>query len=91
MAKKYIVTVLGKDSTGLVAQVSDFCWKKDLNIEEIKQEIIDGNFFMLMSVDAEQSKSSFKEIQDGLVKMGEKIGLQVVLYDTEIFKTMHRV
>jgi ACT domain-containing protein len=86
-----ILTVLGRDKKGIVAQISTFLANQDINIEEIKQGVIEGNFFMVMSVDVSDAGKSFHEIADELKELGSRIGVEISFYNQEIFKAMHKV
>lgn len=86
-----IITVIGKDQKGIVAQISTFLWEKKINIEEIQQGVMKGNFFMAMSVDAKDAKVSTLNLSEDLEKLGSKIGVKINIYDKEIFTAMHKI
>jgi ACT domain-containing protein len=86
-----IITVIGQDTKGIVAQISNLLWKNDINIEEIKQGIIEGKFFMIMAVDLEGSKMSFHQLSSSLKKLGQKIGVDINLYNKEIFTSINKI
>ncbi len=86
-----IITVIGKDTKGIVAQVSTLLWEQDINIEEIKQGIIRGNFFMIMSVDISGAKITFAKLSLDLKKLGAKIGLDINLYNKEVFTAINKI
>jgi ACT domain-containing protein len=87
----HIITVIGQDKTGIVAQVSSFLWQRKINIEEIQQGIMQGKFFMVMAVDASLSESKIPELSDELSRLGEQIGVKILIYDQGIFTAMHKV
>ena len=86
-----VITVLGKDKKGIVSHVSSFLLTIKINIEEIQQGIMKGNFFMVMSVDISDSTYSIPELADELEKLGNKIGVKINIYDQEIFQVMHKI
>ena len=86
-----IITVIGKDAPGIVAQVSTLLWKKGVNIEELNQGVIKGNFFMIMAVDLGKSSVSFEVLSRELKALGQKIGLDISLYNQQIFTAMNRI
>ena len=86
-----IITVIGKDAPGIVAQVSTLLWKKGINIEELNQGVIKGNFFMIMAVDLAKSSVSFEVLSRELKALGQKIGLDISLYNQQIFTAMNRI
>lgn len=86
-----IITVIGEDTKGIVAQISNHLWKNEVNIEEIKQGIIEGKFFMIMAVDIKESKINFHQLSTDLKKLGKKIGLDINLYNQEIFTSINKI
>lgn len=86
-----VITVIGKDTKGIVAQISTLLWKRDVNIEEIKQGVIKGNFFMIMSVDLSASSASFHQLSQELKALGKKISLDISIYNQEIFTSMNKI
>ena len=88
---KIIITVSGTDKTGIVAAVSTLLAKHSVNIEDIKQTLMQGHFVMFMLCNISASKSSFKEIKDALTQTGEKLGLEIWVQRKEIFDNMHNV
>lgn len=88
---KIIVTVSGVDKVGIVAKVTTTFADYEVNIEDIKQTLIQGHFVMFMLCDISKSKYSFKEIKDALVNAGNDIGVEIWVQRKEIFDNMHNV
>lgn len=86
-----IITVVGQDKKGIVARISTALWKEKINIEEIRQGIIEGKFFMVMSIDIDDSGLSFSEIEEKLKEVGKEAGVDVSMYNEQIFSTMHKI
>jgi ACT domain-containing protein len=86
-----IITVIGKDRTGIVANVSTALYEENINIEDIMQTIMDDIFVMAMLVDIGKSKKDIKAIRQRLEKVGVKIGMQIQIQHEKIFETMHRL
>lgn len=86
-----IITVIGVDAKGIVSQVSTLLWKRDVNIKEIKQGVIDGHFFMIMSVDLAESQTTFHKLSLDLKKLGAKIGLDINIYNKDIFTAINKI
>lgn len=91
MSDKIIVTVYGVDKVGIVAKVTSVFAQYDVNIEDIKQTLMQGHFVMFMLCNIEKSKYSFKEIKDALTKIGEELGMEIWVQKKEIFDNMHNV
>lgn len=91
MADQIIVTVSGIDKVGIVASVTSVLAKYEVNIEDIKQTLMQGHFVMFMLCDIAKSKYSFKEIKEALVKTGENLGMEIWVQKKEIFDNMHKI
>ncbi len=86
-----IVTVSGVDKVGIVAKVTSVMAQYEVNIEDIKQTLMQGHFVMFMLGNIEKSKYSFKEIKDSLVNTGKELGMEVWVQRKEIFDNMHNI
>ena len=89
--KKTIITVVGKDSVGIIAKVCTYLAENDINILDISQTIVDGYFNMMMIADMEHATGSFDEVATELEKVGEEIGVAIKCQREEIFTKMHRI
>ncbi len=85
------VTVIGRDQKGIVAKVSTVLYKHKINIEDISQKVMRGNFVMIMMVDFKDSPSDLEDVKTGLAKVGEEMGLQIQIQHEALFKAMHRI
>lgn len=88
---KAILTVIGKDKSGIIASVSNMLAEKNINIEDISQTIMQGFFTMIMLVDIETSKISLSELSKEAEILGNKIGVKIILQHEDIFNAMYRV
>lgn len=88
---KAIITVIGKDKSGIIAKVSGVLADNKINIEDINQTIVQGNFTMFMLVDFSSALVSLKELHSILVKVGEEIGVSIHVQHQDIFDVMHNV
>lgn len=86
-----IITVVGKDTKGIIAKICTYLADNNVNILDISQTIVQEYFNMMMIVDMEHVKKNFIEIADELAKVGEEIGVQVKCQREEIFDKMHRI
>ncbi len=91
MSDKIIVTVQGVDKIGIVAAVTAKMAELEVNIEDIKQTLMQGHFVMFMLCNIEKSNHSFKEIKDGLTGLGEELGMEIWVQKKEIFDNMHKM
>ncbi len=86
-----IVTVSGVDKVGIVAKVSTALAMLEVNIEDIKQTIMQGHFVMFLLGNIAKSKFSFSEIKENLTKIGDELGMEVWVQRKDIFDKMHNV
>ena len=89
--KKRIITVIGKDSVGIIAKVCVYLANNNINILDISQTIVGGYFNMVMVVDITDAKDEFDATAEKLHAVGEEMGLEVKIQHTEIFDAMHRI
>ena len=86
-----IITVVGKDTKGIIAKVCTYLAEKDVNILDISQTIVTEYFNMMMIVDMGKMNTSFETVADELDELGKSIGVQVKCQREEIFNMMHRI
>ena len=88
---KVIITVVGKDTVGIIAKVCTYLSEGSVNVLDISQTIVSGYFNMMMIVDMANATASFAEISDQLDALGEEIGVTTKCQKEEIFEMMHRI
>ena len=83
---KAVVSVLGEDQVGIIAKVSALLAQKQINILDVSQTIMDGNFVMMIpeSIDSYQLTNEFTEL-------GKKIGVEINLRNAKIYDAMHNL
>ena len=88
---KAIVTVIGKDTKGIIAKVSNFLFERDINIEDISQTIMQDFFSMVMMVNIKDIKTPFSVISNEIGELGKEMGLEIRIQSEEIFNAMHKI
>ena len=88
---KVIITVVGKDTVGIIAKVCTYLAEKKVNIHDISQTIVQEYFNMMMIADLGAATGSFDEIASELEHVGEEIGVRIKCQREEIFTKMHRI
>ena len=86
-----IITVVGKDTKGIIAKVFTYLADNNVNILDISQTIVQEYFNMMMIVDMTKMEKPFVQASDELTKLGESVGVQVKCQREEIFDVMHRI
>lgn len=89
--KKTVITVVGKDSVGIIAKVCTYLADKQVNILDISQTIVDGFFNMMMIVDTTVCSADFGTFSEELEKIGEELGCIIKAQREDIFDKMHRI
>ncbi|MCR5417103.1 MAG: ACT domain-containing protein [Pseudobutyrivibrio sp.] len=88
---KVIITVVGKDTVGIIARICTYLADGGVNVLDITQTIVQGYFNMMMIVDINSSNREFAQLQNELEELGNEIGVQVKAQKEEIFEKMHRL
>ncbi len=88
---KAIITVIGKDKTGIIYNVSKVLNELGVNIEDISQTLMQDYFTMLMLVEYKEDKCSFKTLKEELNKIAQSIGLSIEVQKEAIFDAMHKL
>lgn len=86
---KAVVTVLGEDQVGIIAKVSALADKK-INILDVSQTIMDGNFVMMMSVMIPNNLDSH-QLNNDFTALGKEIGVEINLRNAKIYDAMHNL
>ena len=89
--KKTIITVVGKDTVGIIARVCTYLADNQINILDISQTIVQGYFNMMMIVDTNLTQKDFGVIVKDLEQLGENIGVIIKCQKEEICNQMHRI
>ena len=88
---KTIITVVGKDTVGIIAKVCTYLADSGINILDISQTIVSGYFNMMMIVDMAGTSKDFNAVADDLDSLGQEIGVVIKCQREEIFDSMHRI
>ena len=88
---KAVITVTGKDTVGIIADVSAVCSKHNANIVEITQSVLSEYFAMIMLADIQSLNIEFSKFVDVLAELGKSRGLAIHVMHEDIFNTMHHI
>ena len=89
--KRVIITVLGKDTVGIIAKVCTYLSENGINILDISQTVVSDFFNMMMIVDLSKSDKEFADLATDLESVGQDLGVSVKCQREEIFEMMHRI
>jgi ACT domain-containing protein len=91
MKIKTVLSVLGKDHTGIVAAIATTLYQAGANIDDIQQTLLGDMFSMTMLVTVDEATCGFNELQERLAANGEQLGLQITLQREDVFNFMYKV
>ncbi len=86
-----IITVVGSDKVGIIAKVSQFLSEHKINIADITQTILSGNFVMMMMVDLTAADIGIEELRTSMNSLAEEMGVEINIMNEKVFSAMHRV
>jgi ACT domain-containing protein len=89
--EKVVITVVGKDTIGILAKTCTYLADNGVNILDISQTIVQDYFNMMMIADVKNAKKAFGDIGSDLAALGDEIGVQIKCQREEIFNKMHRI
>ena len=90
-AEKTVITVVGKDTVGIIAKVCTYLAEHSINVLDISQTIVQDFFNMMMIVDMSGSTVPFGKCAADLEEIGKGIGVTIHCQKEEIFDMMHRI
>lgn len=91
MKNRVVITVVGKDTVGIIAKVCTYLSESNVNILDISQTIVSGYFNMMMIADIDNANKSYYDIAGELDEIGKQIGVAIKCQREEIFDMMHRI
>ncbi len=86
-----VISVIGRDSVGIIAKVSAVCAEYDVNILDISQTVLQDYFTMIMLTDIDKINIPFTEFVDRMAELGREINLEIHAMHEDIFRAMHRI
>ncbi len=88
---KAVISVIGKDTVGILAKVSAVCAKNNMNITDVTQSILQDMFVMVMIAETDKMACSFTELSEQFDELGKSIGVDIRAMHEDIFNSMHRI
>ena len=86
-----VITVVGNDKVGILAQVCTACAEANVNVEEVTQRILRGTFAMIMLVDVTKMTCDFAQLKEELEALSKTIGMSIRIQHEDIFNAMHSI
>ncbi|MDO5560245.1 MAG: ACT domain-containing protein [Oscillospiraceae bacterium] len=88
---KAVITVIGKDTVGILAKVSAKCAEYNVNVTEVTQSVLQDMFAMIMLVDISRINKDFSVLADEMNDLGESLKLSIHTMHEDIFNSMHKI
>ena len=88
---KAVVTVVGKDTVGILSKISTVWAENQMNVVEVSQSILQDMFCMIMLVETKGENANFALFSDTIKKEGEKLGLVIHSMHADVFDSMHHI
>ncbi len=88
---KAVVTVVGRDTVGILAKITAVCAEHNANVIDVTQSVMQDLFTMVMLLDISKINSDFSELQNMLYGLGDRIGMKIHVMHEDIFNSMHHI
>lgn len=88
---KAVISVIGKDTVGILAKVSAICAENSINIVDVTQSVLQDMFVMVMMTEIDKMSCSLSELSDNLSELGRSMNLDIRVMHEDIFNSMHRI
>ena len=88
---KAVISVIGKDTVGIIAKVSAECARCGVNILDISQTVLQDYFTMIMITDIDGITVPFPDFVDAMTRIGSANNLKILTMHEDIFNTMHKI
>ena len=86
-----VITVVGKDTVGILAKVSALCAERGANIIDVTQTVMQELFCMIMLCEIDTMEGEFASFVDAAEELGEKNNLKIHVMHEDLFNSMHRI
>ena len=86
-----VISVIGKDTVGIISKVSAVCAESGVNIVDITQSVLHDMFVMVMLTDIDKLSCPFDEFKQRMTELGSKLSLEIHVMHEDIFNSMHRI
>ena len=86
-----IISVIGKDTVGILAAVSAKCAQYNINIMDVTQSVLQDMFVMIMMADISGINTDFSKFVDEMNAIGEEKNLSIRAMHEDIFNAMHTI
>ena len=86
-----VVTVIGKDREGIIARISGALYEYNVNVLDIRQNVMEDIFAMVMLVDLSGCTVELSELSQAMEEVGEGLAMKVIMMHEDVFNAMHRI
>lgn len=86
-----VISVIGKDSVGILARVSNTCSENSANIIDVTQSVLRDMFVMVMLVELTESEDGLMRLRSAMDSIARELGMEIHVMHEDIFNSMHRI
>ncbi len=86
-----VLSVIGKDTVGILAKVSTICAEYNANVTDVTQSVLQDIFAMIMLVDISKMNKSLPQLSDRMTELSKELGLSIYVMHEDIFNAMHKI
>lgn len=86
-----VITVLGKDTVGILAKVSTICAEEGANVTEVTQSVLQDMFAMIMLVEMSDSTEIIEKLSKKFEVLEKELNLKIHVMHEDLFNSMHRI
>ncbi len=88
---KCVITALGRDNSGIIAEIGTMLKKHNINVLDISQTIVQNIFTMVMFVDTGDNGADMKTLHAEAETVGQKLGIEIRVMHEDVFNAMHKI
>ena len=88
---KAVLTVIGKDTVGILAKIANLCAARNVNIDDVTQTVMQEYFCMIMMCDIDKINTYFAAFVDEARQIGADNALEIHVMHEDVFNSMHRI
>lgn len=90
-SSKIVITVVGKDTVGIIAKVTGVLADTNVNILDISQTIMQNFFAMILVADTKNASFAYSDLLAKLEETGNSLGVKIIVHREDVFNYMHRI
>jgi len=82
----YVISVIGEDQVGIVSKVTQFLFKKGVNIVDIEQTVVHSQFTMVLLLQPLRFRFESSQVRAGLSRLAKRLGVNIRMTPLQEYK-----